>query len=400
MPRPELASLDLLADFYRRHLVDDIARFWLEHSLDRQYGGYLTILDRDGTPHGTSKYIWPQARGAYMFAKLCTDLEPRRDWLDAARLGIDFLDAHAFRDGRAFFKCLRDGFPLYARPHEIYAEAFAVMAYAQYARAAGQPAYLEKARALLTCVLARLDSGELDAHLAARVYREHAPTMILINCCQELLAADPNPDARLPGRITSWVDAELFTFANAEHRALFERVGLDDQPVLSEPEGRSLTPGHGMESGWFCLEEGLHRRDQRIIDRAVEVIRWTFERGWDPQYGGLFNFVDVLGKPPGHHDEDWGEGQDWDAKLYWSHAEALYALLLAYLVTRQPDLWDRYVQVHQWTFTHFPDPEFGEWFGFLRRDGSVSQNLKGAIKGFFHIPRALLKCFKALRAFR
>lgn len=394
MPCQELQSLNRLADFYRDTLVNDVARFWLAHSLDRQCGGYLTILDRDGTPHGTSKYIWPQARGAFMFAKLYSELQPQPQWLDAARLGIEFLDAHALRDGRAFFKCTRQGAPISARPGEIYAEAFIVMAYAHYARAAAQPAYFAKARDLLASILARLDSGDL----ATSPYREHAPGMIMINCCQEFRAVADGPDPQLDERIASWVHDELFTFASTEHQALFERVGFDGRPVLTEPEGRAITPGHGMESAWFCLEEGLYRRDRRIIDRAVEVIRWTLQRGWDREYGGIFNFVDLLGKPPGHHDEDWGEGQDWDAKLFWPHAESLYALLLAYLVTRQPDLWDHYVRLHQWTFSHFPDPQFGEWFGFLRRDGSVSQNLKGAIKGFFHVPRALFKCLKALES--
>ncbi|MCC7406850.1 MAG: hypothetical protein IT442_02185, partial [Phycisphaeraceae bacterium] len=45
------------------------------------------------------------------------------------------------------------------------------------------------------------------------------------------------------------------------------------------------------------------------------------------------------------------------------------------------------------------DREFGEWYGFLRRDGSVSQTLKGSIKSFFHVPRAILKCVQAIEKF-
>ena len=390
----ELANLDALRRFYRAQLLDDVTPFWLKHSLDREYGGYLTTLDRDGAPHGTGKYIWPQARGAYLFAKLYNEVEPREEYLEAARLGIEFLDKHAVRDNRAFYKCTRDGRPLYARSGEIFVESFAVIAYAHYARAARDERCMDKARSLFASILERMDSGELDAHLETKLYQEHAPGMIMINCAQELRAVNPNPT--YTERIAQWVEKELFTFGNAEHRALFERVGLDGSPVLSEPEGRTITPGHGMESAWFCLEEGLAQHDQRIIDRAVDVIRWTIERGWDAECGGVVNYIDLFGKPPGHHDEDWGEHQDWDEKIFWPHAESLYALLLAYLTTGDEALWDWYVKVHEWTFDHFPDPEYGEWFGYLRRDGSISQTQKGCTKGFFHVPRALLKCMQAL----
>ena len=50
-----------------------------------------------------------------------------------------------------------------------------------------------------------------------------------------------------------------------------------------------------------------------------------------------------------------------------------------------------HAQVHDWSFAHFPDREHGEWFGYLHRDGSLSQRAKGNLfKGPFHLPRMLL----------
>ena len=49
-------------------------------------------------------------------------------------------------------------------------------------------------------------------------------------------------------------------------------------------------------------------------------------------------------------------------------------------------------QAHDWAWAHLPDPEFGEWFGYLHRDGTVAQPAKGNIfKGPFHIPRMMVK---------
>ena len=49
--------------------------------------------------------------------------------------------------------------------------------------------------------------------------------------------------------------------------------------------------------------------------------------------------------------------------------------------------------VHDWSFRHFPDPEHGEWYGYLHRDGTPSVRLKGNMwKGPFHLPRMLWYC--------
>ena len=42
---------------------------------------------------------------------------------------------------------------------------------------------------------------------------------------------------------------------------------------------------------------------------------------------------------------------------------------------------------------HFSDPEFGEWYGYLRRDGLPTQpSTKGStFKGPFHLPRMLIQ---------
>ena len=47
---------------------------------------------------------------------------------------------------------------------------------------------------------------------------------------------------------------------------------------------------------------------------------------------------------------------------------------------------------------HFADPEYGEWYGYLRRDGLPTQpSTKGStFKGPFHLPRALIMCDQML----
>ena len=392
-----VADTAALFDFYRAQLIDDCVPFWLRNSLDQQYGGYLTFLRRDGTPYGYNKYVWPQAREAYLFSKLYNDLDKRDEWLHASRLGVEFLRKFAFIDDvRTHFKLARNGVPLSDRPHEIFAESFVVIALAEYARAAQREEFLDSALRLFWGIVSRLENGELERKslVVQPVYREHAPTMILINTAQGL--RDIQNNARLNELIEKWVTDELTIYSPDNHQAMFERVASNGLVDLTEPEGRSITPGHCMESSWFCMTEGARLGRQDTIAKAATIIEWTIRHGWDEEFGGLFNYVDFRRDPPGHHDENWGEDQDWDAKLDWVHSEALYALLLAFDLTGKELFFEWYRKLHEWAFSHFPDPQFGEWYGYLRRDGTISQTLKGGMKGFFHVPRALLNCLLLL----
>jgi len=84
---------------------------------------------------------------------------------------------------------------------------------------------------------------------------------------------------------------------------------------------------------------------------------------------------------------------EWDQKLWWVHLEALVALAMGYSLTGRQDCLDWYRRVHDYTWGHFPDPEHGEWYGYLNRRGEVLLPLKGGKwKGCFHLPRALHRC--------
>lgn len=67
---------------------------------------------------------------------------------------------------------------------------------------------------------------------------------------------------------------------------------------------------------------------------------------------------------------------EWDQKLWWMHLEALVALAKAYEHTGRKELMVWYEKVHEYAWSHFYDPENGEWFGYLNRQGEVLFDLK------------------------
>jgi N-acylglucosamine 2-epimerase len=77
--------------------------------------------------------------------------------------------------------------------------------------------------------------------------------------------------------------------------------------------------------------------------------------------------------------------------------ETLVALLKGYRLTGREDCWSWYERVRAYAWGHFPDPEFGEWYGYLDRRGEVLLPLKGGKwKGCFHVPRGLYLCMREL----
>ncbi len=153
---------------------------------------------------------------------------------------------------------------------------------------------------------------------------------------------------------------------------------------------RILCPGHAIEAAWFTLHEAKQRNnDPRLITLGTTILDRMWEWGWDKEYGGIIYYRDARGLPV---QEYWQ-----DMKFWWPQNEAIIATLLAYQMTGDEKYAQWHQMIHDWTYKHFPDPEYGEWFGYLHRDGRISVPLKGNLwKGPFHLPRMQLYCWKLL----
>ncbi len=173
-----------------------------------------------------------------------------------------------------------------------------------------------------------------------------------------------------------------------ELKCVLETVASDGS-MIDNPAGRTVNPGHSCENSWFIMCEALYSKDDELMKKALNLLDWHTERGWDKENGGMFYFVDVLGRPC--------EQLEWDMKLWWVHNEVLISTLLAYAVTKDKKYWDMFEKTYDYTFSHFADREYGEWYGYLHRDGSVSHTQKGSLwKGPFHLPRCLMLCEEIL----
>lgn len=370
---------------YKADLTENILPFWLENGLDRKNGGIFTALDRDGALMDTDKSVWFQGRFAFVCAFAYNRIERNPEWLAAAKSTIDFIEKYCIdTDGHMFFEVTAEGVPVRKRRY-LFSECFAAIAMSEYSIASGDKAYGQKALDLFKRILHMSSTpGFLEPKFREGfVGKGHSLTMILINTASRIRAA-VGDDPMLAEQIERSITEIRNDFMHPEFKALLETVGPNGE-FLDSMAGRVINPGHCIETAWFLLEEARFRGwDRSLTDTALTILDWSWEWGWDEAYGGIINFRDCKGFPA----QDYSQ----DMKFWWPQTEAIIATLYAYLATRD----EKYLRMHrmisEYTYGHFPDVQFGEWYGYLHRDGSVAQPAKGNIfKGPFHVPRMMIR---------
>ncbi len=377
--------LNYWAATYKEDLLENILPFWLEHGLDTVNGGVYTCVTRTGELMDSTKSVWFQGRFAFTCCFAYNNVEKRQEYLDAAKLTLDFIEQHCFdADGRMYFEVAADGTPLRKRRY-IFSESFAAIAMAEYSKATGDRTYAEKALTLFKDMRRFLATpGLLAPKYEPTVQMQgHSITMIMINvasCIRKVIA-----DAELDRQIDESLHALKTYFIHPEFKALLETVGPNGE-FIDTINGRVINPGHCIETSWFLFDVATDRGDKELMKLALTILDWSWEWGWDKEFGGIINFKDCKNYPP----QDYSQ----DMKFWWPQTEAIIATLYAYKLTGDEKYLKRHKQISDWTYAHFPDTEYGEWYGYLHRDGSVAQPAKGNIfKGPFHIPRMMTKAY-------
>ena len=418
MSTQEMSVADM-CQRWRSDLLENVVPFWERHSLDKEKGGYYTVIDRDGGVLETTKYMWLQGRAVFMWSRLHNELMDEvgpataTRWNAAARLGAGFLSKGKDAEGRLLFAVSREGQPLHFQ-RKPYAAVFYCLACLEYAElqrvraARGLEAedaapWLEEAVAQFEALSRWIREPHLlgrppvpppapaEGEAAGGGYSNLADVMCLASLAEELLL-------KLPQQRERWMavvaDAQRRVAAHydAERKVLLERAHATRGVSFDEPAGRVLNPGHSVEVAWFLLHLCRVSPDAQLQTLALDALEGSLAAGWDDEKGGLLYMLDVCGKPlmdctvTAEH------------KLWWPVCEALYGLMLALELTADEARWLPWLRrVHAWIYAHLCDAGGGgEWFGYLRPDCSVFNACKGGnYKGFFHVPRCLLNATRS-----
>lgn len=361
----------------RNYLLNDILPFWMEHAIDRECGGILNMLDREGNVYGTDKNVWFAGRTMYTYSLAYNELHKNPEYLDIAQIMYDFLaKCELDESGRLPFIVSREGRPIEARM-AYFSETFAAIGCAEYYIATKDKAVWERA--------------EKYFDIAYRLYREDlartpsdsdpipqtkalGPSMIMLSVSQVLRKVE---HGKYDAIARECADEILVHFI--EGKGLLENVTLDGK-FLDTPNGREVNPGHSLEAAWFLMSEGVYRNCDLYKEKGREIVDISMRLGYHG--GGIIAFCDCDGNPPSQ--------LEWDMKIWWPQCEAMIANRLCYSVFGDEKYLKDYEALRDWCFARYPDPEYGEWYGYMHYDGTLANTLKGNVsKGPFHLPRML-----------
>lgn len=379
-----------------RKELDACVDFWLKNGIDKKHGGVYTCLDRKGRIYSTDKSVWMQGRCGWIFAYLCKVYGVKDEWLSASKSCLDFMENYCINreaGDRMYFQVTEDGKPLRQRRY-CFSEGFYAIANAEYYGVTGDKVHLDRARRAYHLIY-QLNNGQIKDPTGmgpkgipeTRSGRSLADPMIFLNISSVLRRVDPENRAEYDRYSAECTEQILKYHVKKEMKCTLENVGLNGEFWRDVTVGRIVNPGHDIECSWFMMEyanvlggeEGktLHEEAELIFNNAINA-------GWDKEYGGLLYFIDCLGNPP--------EAYEHDMKLWWPHNEIMIASMMAYRDTGREEYLEWFNKTLDYCKQYFSDPEYGEWYGYLRRDGKPTEpSTKGStFKGPFHLPRMLI----------
>jgi len=382
---------------FEKELFENVIPFWTKNALDDVYGGIYNSLDRKGKIYSTDKSVWMQGRAAYMFSYIYNNLKKDSQYLTIAKSCLDFLETHCIdEDKRMYFSVTKEGLPLRKRRY-WFSESFYIIACAEYFKATGEEKYLESAKWYYDFVWSINENGENDPYkITPKVYAETRNTrslacpMILLNVTHIMREVDLQNKEKYGAKAKRLLWEIEGYFYKPDLHIMLESVGQNGEIISESASCRVVNPGHDIECAWFILDEAEYFGEEKWKILAKNIFDDAIANGWDTEYEGIKYFVDYLGKPV--------EAYEHDMKLWWPHNEAVIASLKLYKEYGDEKYLQWFEKVTDYAFKHFSDPAYGEWFGYLRRDGKPTEPpCKGHMyKGPFHVLRMLAKCLEVL----
>jgi mannose/cellobiose epimerase-like protein (N-acyl-D-glucosamine 2-epimerase family) len=394
-------TLQELRDDCHDRLFNQFLPFWDKGGYDLKYGGFMCLLNDDGTVQDDEKYIWYQGRAVWVYSFLYNNFGHDERWLDIARKTRDFMvNFMRAGKGRWYERVERDGRIKEGVNPNIYGAMFAAHGLAEFYKAARNPEDLELAlETFHAAVKAYDDPGYTGSQVWAnaispdvfpkRGARDQGHSMVIINMLTDLLGH--YSDSALEKIAVEHVDLVLNTFWNPDYGITNEYLRHDYSRIPGY-EGHMFV-GHCIETLWMIMFHSIRVRNGTIFYICKSRIRRFLEMAWDYVYGGCadenFYVLDI----PGHR-----FGPSYDVKTMWAECEILIACMTVLEYTG--DIWAKewYERAREFTYRTIADTGIGVWRQAVNRYGEnlVREGVSPYRKGNFHQPRSMMLNLLAL----
>ena len=380
---PDRGKQDVIPDL-REHLLTRVLPFWAQHSIDRDHGGFITHLSREGAvTDASAKFLVMQTRMIYSFATGCALGGPKL-WLNAAAQGVDFL-LQQFRDVANdgwFWSVKRAGAPI-ETAKRMYGHAFVIYALSEYTRITRDRRAL--AAAVHTCSLAARHlwdeehGGVFEACARDWTPTERGHTMgTHLHSLEALLALNESAEGGYWRHVRTVADLLVNHMVEPQSRGGLEYFHPDWTRDAEDPKRALINYGHNLEAAWLLLRVHRAEPNERYRETARGFLDYALRFGLDEEHGGIYSHG-PLNAPATVRE-----------KIWWVQCEALPAFLLGCLEFGEERYFDAFCNVLHFSLDHLHDPVFGEWYHSVEEEGTTRDATKGsAWKAAYHVTQAL-----------
>ncbi|CAM3230495.1 AGE family epimerase/isomerase [Paenibacillus lupini] len=381
----------------QKELDENILSFWLKHTRDEQFGGFVGEIMQDMTFTAeadkslvlNTRILWTFSSAYRLFGK--------KEYLAAANRAYQYIKEH-FIDrshGGLYWMLDREGNPVSSKK-QIYGQAFAIYAWSEYNRATGNTEALEEAVSLYQLIE---KYGRDSVHLGyiealAEDWSETSELSLSnkdlnekksMNTHLHVLEGYTNlyrvwPDEALRHSLSELIVVTMDHIVDQStgHFKLFFNEKWDSK-------SGHISYGHDIEGSWLLHEAAEVLGDEALLEKvkavAVQMAEATLREGIDED-GGVPNEADSSGLIDSNRD-------------WWPQAEAVVGFYNAYQLTGD----ERYAEAAKasWTFIQnfLIDRVNGEWYWSVTKDGTPTDGHQkvGAWKCPYHNGRA---CFEMI----
>ncbi|MDI6451391.1 AGE family epimerase/isomerase [Anaerobaca lacustris] len=399
-----------LADKYlprlEKILMENIAPFWFDKSLDRKHGGYIINFGPQGQSKGPgTKMIVSQARTVWLFARLARAGYGRTENLEAAAHGYKFLIEKMWDAEHGGFYWEVDAAgerQLKPRKH-LYGQAFALYAMSEYYLASGRMDVLNFATKFFHLLEEKAHDKVHGGYLES-FEPDWTPTPAEENSYMGAPAGLKlmNTHLHLMEAMTTFYQASLLRVARER---LIELINIESNAVVRKTLGACtdkydrdwtarldgnfarVSYGHDIENVWLLMEacDAVGLSNGPFMDLYETLWAYSLKYGYDETNGGFY-YTGDFNRPADDREKSW-----------WVQAEAIVSALRMYRATNDA----KYLAVFEKTFAFIEnemvDWEHGEWHSSVTPDGRARGDKANPWKAGYHNGRAMIECIEALR---
>lgn len=391
-------------------LRDNILRFWLDKSIDREHGGYFMHFDEAGARKAeNTKAIVTQARALWLFSRASRNdyegqgMPAREELLSAARHGFHYLRDRMWDSANGGFFWMVDPaagtIPMPGK--HLYGQSFALYALAEYHRASGDPEPL----ALSDRLMDLLERQSYDTRHGGyieffeRDWKKPAEGTTgymgpshwkLMNTHLHLLEAfttylDARDSPLVRARLEELVQIQSSAVVRKHLGACTDKYERDWTPITSGANGR-VSYGHDIENVWLLADanRALGRSSYPLRDLFSTLWEYALKHGYDAKEGGLF-YSGEPGAPASNREKSW-----------WVQSEVLVSVLAMHELTGRQRYLDLFEQTWNLVKTKLVDRKSGEWRARVPDATHPGGDKANNWKAGYHNGRAMIECMKRL----